>query len=88
MGAVACLLHGFNFAEYRVVLQVADSPFCSFESVCELYAKRFMGIPELLVGPALSLLKDSFASHQYNPFRLNLLPMAEKCRTPTLFLYN
>jgi molybdopterin-guanine dinucleotide biosynthesis protein A len=45
MGAVAGLLHGFNSAEDRVVLQVADSPFCNFESVCELYAKRFMGIP-------------------------------------------
>jgi pimeloyl-ACP methyl ester carboxylesterase len=88
MGAVACLLHTLQHPDDRVVLQVVDSPFCSFAAVCEGYAQRFMGVPELLVAPALAVLRQTFSGHAYDPFRIDLLALADRCSTPTLFVYN
>lgn len=88
MGAVACLLHSFSQESEHVVAQVVDSPFSSFEAVCTLYAKKFIGIPDVLVAPAVSVLKESFSTHRFNPFRIDLLPLAHRSTLPTLFVYN
>jgi hypothetical protein len=89
MGAVACLLHEFSRKEKEgVVMQVVDSPFSSFESVCQLYACKFMGIPQLLVSPALGVLKESLSNHAFSPFQIDLLSGTGRCSTPTLFVYS
>lgn len=47
-----------------------------------------MKIPELLIGSAISILKESFSTHPFNPFKINLLSSAKNCKIATLFVYN
>lgn len=89
MGAVASLLSAASkkYDDY-VSLQILDSPFACFHSVCESYCHRYMNIPKLLLSPAVSILRESFSSHPFSPFLIDLRKSAKSCSIPTLFVYN
>ena len=73
MGAFASLAysstHLFNNS---CVLQILDSPFSNFESVCKQRAKNHYGFPDFIANYSVNLLKKNLNSHPYNPFDFNL----------------
>ena len=89
MGAFASLAytstHSFNNA---CILQILDSVFSNFESVCKQRAKLHYGFPDFLVNYSVNILKKNLSSHQFNPFDFNLKEKAAFCSVPTIFVYN
>jgi hypothetical protein len=89
MGAFASLAYTseHNQSE-KVLLQILDSAFINFESVCKQRARTHLHLPELLIQPAVNLLKRSMEVRPFNPFQLDLRGRAARCRVSTVFVYS
>ena len=89
MGAFASLAYSSTYSlHHSCILQVLDSAFSNFESVCKQRAKSHYGFPDFIVNYSVNLLKKNLNNHPFNPFDFNLKEKAAFCKIPTLFVYN
>ena len=89
MGAFASLAYSSTHSFHNsCVLQILDSAFSNFESVCKQRARIHYNFPEFIVNYSVSLLKKNLSNHQFNPFDFNLKEKVALCKTPTVFVYN
>ena len=89
MGAFASLAFSSTHSFHNsVLLQILDSPFSNFESVCKQRAQMHFGLPDFIANYSVNLLKKNLNDHPYNPFDMELKEKAALCQTPTIFVYN
>jgi hypothetical protein len=89
MGAFASLAFTSTEADRGdCILQILDSPFSNFESVCQQRAKIFFGFPDFLVNYAVNLMKQNLSEHPFNPFKFDLKEKLPACRVSSIFVYN
>lgn len=60
MGAFASLAYtSTSLTRGECILQIVDSPFSNFESVCQQRAKKMYNFPDFLVSYAVDLMKKN-----------------------------